>query len=65
MDIYVNGQPNGGSGKTLLINAIGKVRNLSILDGKSLDLKEWFSFSSVDLGSEILLFDDVEKNFNL
>jgi hypothetical protein len=64
MDIYVNGQPNGGSGKTLLINSIGKLRNLSIIDGKSWDSKEWFALSSVDLNSELLLFDDVNKNFD-
>ncbi len=64
MDIYVNGMPNGGSGKTLLISAIGKLRNLSIIDGKKYDQREWFALSSVDLSSEILLFDDLEKNFN-
>ena len=64
MDIFVNGQPNGGSGKTLLINALGKIRNLSIIDGKSYDSKEWFSLSSVDLTSELLLFDDIDKQFN-
>lgn len=64
MDVYINGQPNGGSGKTLLINSIGKLRNLSIIDGKKYDQREWFALSSVDLTSEVLLFDDAEKNFN-
>lgn len=65
MDVYVNGQPNGGSGKTLLINSVGKVRKLSTIDGKKYDQREWFALSSVDLDSGVLLFDDVEKNFNL
>jgi hypothetical protein len=64
LDIYVDGMPNGGSGKTLLISAIGKLRNLSIIDGKKYDQKEWFALSSVDLSSEILLFDDIAKEFN-
>jgi len=64
MDVYVNGQPNGGSGKTLLISALGKLRNLSIIDGKKYDQREWFALSSVDLSSEILLFDDSVKEFN-
>ena len=64
MDVYINGQPNGGSGKTLLINAIGEVRNLAIIDGKGFDQKEWFALSSVGLDTEVLLFDDVENNFN-
>ena len=63
MDTFVNGLPNGGSGKSLLMNAIGKVRNLSIIDGKFFDRKEWFALSSVDLASEVLLFDDVDLNF--
>jgi hypothetical protein len=64
MDVYVNGKPNGGSGKTLLIYSIGKMRNLAIIDGKKYDQREWFSLSSVGLDSEILLFDDVVKDFN-
>lgn len=64
MDVYVNGQPNGGSGKTLLIKAIGNIRNLSIIDGKQYDQREWFGLSSVELESEILLFDDVVQNFD-
>lgn len=65
MDVYVNGQPNGGSGKTLLVNSIGKVRRLSIIDGKKYDKREWFGLSSVDIGNEVLLFDDVERNFDM
>lgn len=44
MDIYVNGNPNGGSGKTLLISAPGKLRRLAIIDGKRFDPREWFEF---------------------
>ena len=64
MDVYINGMPNGGSGKTLLINSIGKIRNLSTIDGKRYDQKEWFGLSSVEPETEVLTFDDVEKNFN-
>lgn len=64
MDMFVNGLPNGGSGKTLLMNAIGKMRNLSIIDGKNFDQREWFHFSSVELDTEVILFDDVKKNFD-
>ena len=64
MDTYVNGLPNGGSGKTLLINAIGKIRKLAIVDGKMYDQKEWFALSSVELDTEVLLFDDVDVMFD-
>lgn len=64
LDVYKNGMPNGGSGKTLLINAIGKIRHLSIIDGKRLDFREWYALSSVELETQVLLFDDVAKDFN-
>lgn len=64
MDSYVNGLPNGGSGKTLLISAIGKIRKLATIDGKMYDQKEWFAFSSVGIDSEVLLFDDVDADFD-
>jgi len=65
MDVYKNGSPNGGSGKSLLINAIGKIRNLATIDGKKYDQREWFGLSSVGLDTELLLFDDVKKDFDL
>lgn len=64
MDVYVNGMPNGRSGKTLLIKSVGKIRNLSQIDGKYFDPREWFSHSSVGLDTEVLLYNDVDKNFN-
>ena len=63
MDMFVDGQSNGGSSKTLLMNAIGKVRRLSVVDGKMYDQREWYSLSSVDLESEVLLFDDLDLGF--
>ena len=64
MDTYVDGQPNGGSGKTLAINGIGKVRKLSSIDGKKYDQREWFGLSSVEIGTDVILFDDVKQNFS-
>jgi hypothetical protein len=64
LDVYSDGLPGGGSGKTLLINAIGKIRNLSIIDGKRYDSREWFGLSSVELETQVLLFDDVPKEFD-
>lgn len=64
MDVYVNGSPNGGSGKSLLIKSIGKIRNLAIIDGKKYDQREWFGLSSVGIDTELLVFDDVSKDFD-
>ncbi|MBN2596909.1 MAG: ATP-binding protein, partial [Marinifilaceae bacterium] len=64
MDVFVDGYPNGGSGKTLLARSLAKVRVQSLLNGKIYDRKEWFSLSAIDLNSDIVLFDDVDKNFD-
>lgn len=63
MDAAPSGSPNGRTGKTLICLAVGKIRNLSILDGKSFDQRHWFKYSSVGLYTDILLFDDLQKNF--
>lgn len=64
MDASPSGSPNGRTGKTLVCQAIGKLRNMSILDGKSYDQKRWFRFSGVSLSTDLLLFDDIQKNFD-
>ncbi len=64
MDVYVDGNPNGRSGKTLLARSLEKVRILSLLNGKIYDKNEWFSLSGVELNSDIILFDDANKNFD-
>jgi len=64
MDVFVNGNPNGGSGKSLLINSIGKIRKVAPIDGKKYDQREWFALSSAGLNTEIILFDDAKKDFN-
>jgi hypothetical protein len=65
MDASPSGNPNGRTGKTLICQAISKLRTMSILDGKSYDQKRWFRFSSVGHSTDIMLFDDIQKNFNM
>jgi hypothetical protein len=64
MDASPSGSPNGRSGKTLVCQAVGKLRNMSTIDGKSYDHRRWFRFSSVNLSTDLLLFDDIQKNFD-
>lgn len=64
MDAAPSGNPNGRTGKTLICQAIGKLRNLSIIDGKGYDQRRWFRFSSVGLNTNLILFDDIQKNFD-
>jgi hypothetical protein len=60
-----DGNPNGGSGKSLLLNALGQFKKLVTIDGKSFDAnKSDFVYQRVNLDTQILAFDDVKRKFN-
>jgi len=63
-DEVISDNPNGGSGKGLFAQALGKMKNLSVLDGKQFDFKKSFPFQTVGVDTQILDFDDVKKNFD-
>ena len=62
-DELISDTPNGGSGKGLFHAAISKVKKMSMIDGKSFDNSKSFLFQTVDIDSQVLLFDDVKKGF--
>lgn len=55
---------NGGSGKGLIHKAIGHIKNMVIEDGKKFDHKSQFAYQKVNKDTQVLLMDDVPKNFN-
>jgi len=60
-----DGNPNGGSGKSLLLTALGQFKKTVTIDGKSFDpSKGDFIYQRVGLDTQILAFDDVKKKFN-
>lgn len=64
-DEVISENPNGGSGKGLLCQAIGKIKKTSSLDGKQFDFGKSFPFQTVSVDTQVLVFDDVKKNFNI
>lgn len=56
---------NGGSGKSLLIKGLGRVRNLVELSGKRLKTTSRFSMQRVDAFTDILLVNDASKYENI
>lgn len=54
----------GGTGKGILLTAIGCLRNIAQIDGKQLEDKNRFAFQKVKLSTQIMLLQDVEKTFN-
>jgi len=63
-DEIISDNPNGGSGKGLFNRAIGLIKNLSMIDGKDFDFKKSFNLQTVPLDTQVLIYDDVQKNFN-
>lgn len=64
-DQEIDDNPNGGSGKSLVLTSLSHFRKLIKIDGKAFDPKKSdFVYQRVNLDTQILSFDDVKKNFN-
>jgi len=63
-DEVISENPEGGTGKGLLMQGLKQIRRVSILDGKSHDDKKSFPYQTVSQDTQILVFDDVKKNFS-
>lgn len=63
-DETISENPNGGSGKGLFWNAISKMKKVSMIDGKSFEFTKTFPYQTVSTDCQLLVFDDVKKNFN-
>jgi len=63
-DEVISENPEGGTGKGLFVQGLKQIRKVSILDGKSFDDKKSFPYQTVSPETQILVFDDVKKNFD-
>jgi hypothetical protein len=64
-DEAVDDNPNGGSGKSLIVNALKHFKKVVVIDGKQFEPNKGdFVYQRVNLDTQILAFDDVKKNFN-
>ena len=62
-DEVISDSPNGGTGKSLLVNAIGQMKKLVIIDGKAFAFEKSFAYQLVSADTQVLCFDDVKKHF--
>lgn len=62
-DEMISENPNGGSGKGIICNAISKLKRVCIMDGKQFDFTKSFAYQTVSIDTQVLIFDDVKKNF--
>lgn len=63
-DETISENPNGGSGKGLFWNALKYMKNVSSIDGKTFKFEKSFPYQTVSTDTQVLVFDDVQKNFN-
>jgi hypothetical protein len=56
---------NGRSGKTIIGQAVGKIRNMVTIDGKTLDLNNRFAFQTVQPWTDVVFIDDPKKHMSL
>ncbi|NER10039.1 hypothetical protein SAMN06265375_101430 [Muriicola jejuensis] len=60
-----NNQAHGGTGKSLLGRALSKCRVVEIFDGKENKLGSWFRNQRIDITTDILVYDDLDRNVSL
>jgi len=54
--------PMGGTGKGIIQQAIGQLRNVVKIDGKGFDERDKFCFQNVDERTQVVFFDDVRAD---
>ena len=64
-NISFDGKANGGSGKTLVTEAIGKTRELVGMDGKNMKTGSWFKNQRIERTTDVIRYDDVQRDFSL
>jgi len=60
-NMLLNDKTNGGTGKTLLSVALSKVRDLELFDGKSIKAESWFKNQRINLTTDLITYDDLNK----
>ena len=63
-DEVISENPEGGTGKGLVMQGISKMKKLVILDGKSFTFEKSFPYQTVSVDTQVICFDDVRKHFN-
>lgn len=63
-DEVISDNPEGGTGKGLLVQGLCHIRQTSIIDGKKYDGKSQFANQTINIDTKILVFDDIKKNWD-
>jgi hypothetical protein len=63
-DEVISENPEGGTGKGIIVDGLKALKKVVILDGKSFDKNKSFAYQVVTTSTEVLVFDDVKKKFD-
>jgi len=63
-DEVISDNPEGGTGKGLFVNALSRIKKAVTIDGKAFSFDKSFNYSDVNVGTQVLCFDDVKKHFD-
>ena len=63
-DEVISDNPEGGTGKGLIMKALGQLKKMVVIDGKMINLEKSFPYQLVSADTQILVFDDVKNHFN-
>ena len=63
-DEVISENPEGGTGKGLLIYAVSQLKNVVVIDGKTFDKNKSFAYQTVSAAAQILVIDDAKKKFD-
>ena len=63
-DENISDTANGGTGKGIFMQAVGHMKKLVMIDGKSFAFEKSFPYQLVSADTQVLVFDDVKKYFD-
>jgi len=61
-DEVISDNPEGGTGKGIFCKSLSYMRNQVVIDGKSFNPNGSFPYQLVQVSTQLLLFDDVNRN---
>ena len=62
-DCTMSDNPNGGTGKGIMMQALRSMRRVVEIDGKTFSFDKGFPYQTVNADCQVLVFDDVERYF--
>ncbi len=62
-DEIISDDPSGGTGKGIYINSIKQFKQCVSVDGKNFKFDNTFKWQRVNLDTQVIAFEDIERNF--